>query len=220
MVVDDGGSLVLAKIYENGGSHYPYLSSGKSDKTFVLSGFSNYFTSPFNVMLMRLDSDYSAGCNTTDVTNHTVTEYLRAKVKTPSCTLGSGGSLANATTEADFTFGDSSLCFNSSDSCFVFTAMNDLVNENATLFIFPNPASDQLAVRISSQSNQTVTLQLFNSLGRSIRKEMINVHDGVNYFCFSTAAIPEGNYLMIISDNEHSAMPTGLVTAQKLIIQH
>ncbi|HYV95522.1 MAG TPA: T9SS type A sorting domain-containing protein [Chitinophagales bacterium] len=213
MVVDDDGSLVLAKIYENGGSHYPYLSSGKSDRTFVLSGFSNYFTSHFNVMLMRLDSDYSAGCNTTDVTNHTVTEHLRAKVKTPSYAVGSGGNLISATSESDYTLGDSALCFHSSDTCYVFFSVNDLLNENAAVFIFPNPASDQLAVRISSQSNQMIVLQLFNSLGEAVQKKIVDAHNGENYFFITTSEFTEGSYLLFASGNEF--YETG-----KVIIQH
>lgn len=213
VVVDTGGNLVLAKIYEHGGSHYPYLSSGKSDKTFVLSGFSNYFTSHFNTMLMRLDSNYSAGCNTTDVTSHTVTEHLKAKVKTPSHTAGSGGSLIDATSEADFTLGDSSLCFSSSDSCFVFTVVNDLANENTAVFIFPNPASDQLEMRILSRSNQMIVLQLFNSLGELIRKKAVNALPGENYFSLSASDLGEGNYFLVTSGNEFSEM-------KKVIIQH
>jgi len=213
MVVDNGGNLVLAKIYENGGSHYPYLTSGKSDKTFVLSGFSNYFTSPFNVMLMRLDSAYSAGCNTTDVTNHTVTEHLRAKMKTPSYSVGSGGSLTNATSESDFTLGDSSLCFSSSDSCFAFIAVNDLLNENTAVFIFPNPASEQLVIRIFSRSNQMIVLQLFNALGEVVRKEVVHAHVGENYFFLPASELAEGNYLLMTSGNEFSDI-------KKVIIQH
>lgn len=213
MVVDTGGNLVLAKIYEQGGSHYPYLSSGKSDKSFVLSGFSNYFTSPFNVMLMRLDSNYSAGCNTTDVTSHTVTEYLKAKVKMPSCIAGTGGSLINATNESDFTLGDSSLCYSSSDSCFVFTEVNDLLNENTGVVIFPNPASDQLVVRISSSTNQSMVLRLFNSMAALVQEKNVIASAGVNYVFITTSDFPEGNYLLMISGNE-------LFEMKKLIIHH
>ncbi len=213
IVVDTGGHLLHAKIYENGGSHYPYLSSGKSDKTFVLSGFSNYYTTPFNTMLMRLDSDYSAGCNTTDVTDHTVEEFLNAKVKTPSYTAGSGGTLINATTEADFSMGDSSLCYTSFDSCFVFTEANDLVNEHTRAFIFPNPAADQFSVLISSLQNQNITLQLFNSLGELVEKKRENATPGENYFFIGTADLANGNYLLLISGNEFSEI-------KKVLVQH
>ena len=91
--------------------------------------------------------------------------------------------------------------------------MNDLVNDSTAMFIFPNPASDQLAIWISSQSYQMIVLQLFNSLGQAVRKEIVNAHAGENYFFIPTSDLSEGNYLLLNSGNKFSKI-------NKVIIQH
>jgi hypothetical protein len=96
---------------------------------------------------------------------------------------------------------------------FCFTAANDLVNENTSVFIFPNPASDQLAIRISSSTNQTVVLRLFNSMGELVQRKNVIASAGENYFFLITSGLTEGNYLLMISDNE-------LTEIKKVIIHH
>ncbi|MBX7140934.1 MAG: T9SS type A sorting domain-containing protein [Chitinophagales bacterium] len=198
VVVDTGGNLLLAKLYEKGGSHYPYLSSGKSDKTFVLSGFSNYFTTHFNVMLMRLDSNYNAGCNTTDVTNHTVVEFLRASVKSPGYSEGIGGSLINATSEEEISFGDSSLCYNSQDSCFVFTDVNEWVIPAGKSVLYPNPVNSGIIyINLNEPDAAEMNLHIYNQLGVCARK-MSTVNDYSRIRAIHVDGLPKGSYILQI----------------------
>ncbi|MDZ4823215.1 MAG: gliding motility-associated C-terminal domain-containing protein [Flavobacteriales bacterium] len=101
-----GGALVEAKIFNQGGSHYPFLRKADAGG-YVYSGFGNQYTSPccnFEPLLIRTDDDFDSGCNENDVTSLTGTEVGTWQVETPPFTEGTGYSAADFTGQADYAF--------------------------------------------------------------------------------------------------------------------
>ena len=67
---DTDGNIVLAKIYNQGGSHFSYVNRTESGEI-MLSNFSNFFSPTFEFLplIVKMDQAYNVGCNEIDVTN-------------------------------------------------------------------------------------------------------------------------------------------------------
>jgi hypothetical protein len=98
-------NLEWLKAYNDGGSHYPYLTSAKGESGFVLSGFSNEYTPHFSPMIIKMDGDFESGCNEIDYTSLTFQEHMPAKVKSPVVLTGTGGTLTATIVEATLEMG-------------------------------------------------------------------------------------------------------------------
>ncbi|MEP7167940.1 MAG: T9SS type A sorting domain-containing protein, partial [Bacteroidota bacterium] len=192
---DGLGHILLARTYNNGGSHYPYITKAVDGFGYLLSGFSNFYTANFNPLLIRTDSLFQSGCNETDVTSMTIEQQPQLFVKTPACVLDSGGGVTNATIENSFSFTITSLCENIVDSCTT-TSVAENMNEQLNIQMFPNPATDYLTIHFSEIIN--AELITFNTNGEEIfhtsvsGKNFESVIDVRNY--------PEGIYFITIKN--------------------
>lgn len=79
------GDLLSAKLYNQGGSHYPYLQPAQ-DGGFVYSGFSNFYADDglsWEGTVFKTNADFESGCNEIDVTSFTSAEMVSWQVETP-----------------------------------------------------------------------------------------------------------------------------------------
>jgi hypothetical protein len=190
------------KAYNHGGSHYPYLTTAKGETGFVLSGFTNFYVPHFSPMIIKLDDNFESGCNETDYTNLTFQEYMPAKVKTPAVLLGSGGSLITTNVEAEFVMNDTVLCSSFSDSCFVFTGMQEITHATDLPTIYPNPTSGQVTIEFFSNKNEKVTIDIINDIGGIVLSFNRNISAGESRLPMHVEELPAGLFIVRISGGE------------------
>lgn len=68
--------------------------------------------------------------------------------------------------------------------------------QQQNIMITPNPVNRMLGVRIKSNKNEQMLLQIINSMGQVVRKVQIVVVPGSNQFAFDLASIPSGVYML------------------------
>ncbi|RYY64481.1 MAG: T9SS type A sorting domain-containing protein, partial [Chitinophagaceae bacterium] len=62
--------------------------------------------------------------------------------------------------------------------------------------ISPNPFQSHITVQYQSRDNQTLSLQLFDSKGRLMKKFGLNVVEGVNQLYIEASALAAGTYIL------------------------
>jgi hypothetical protein len=199
---DKNGHMEFCRAYNQGGSHYPYLTASKGSDGYVISGFSNFYTPlHFSATLIKLDTAFHSGCNETDETDLTYEEHMPAKINEPDVFTSSGGILINSVTEGDFTLNDTTLCFSSLDSCFVFNEVNDLQFENEIVEVYPNPANEVVFLHFNTNNNQVFSLNIFNQTGELLLKKMMKAEIGENEFQFELEDFSSGLfYIKLFSE--------------------
>jgi hypothetical protein len=196
---DAEGHLEFCRAYNSGGSHYPYLTASKGGDGYVLSGFSNYYTPAFSATLTKLDSDFESGCYQTDVTDLTFQQSLPAKISTPAYETSSGGSLVNATAEADFVLSDTTLCFSSADTCTVFTTTGEWKANSVSLQVYPNPAADRIMIAGWAVGKEEISWRIQDAMGnRVLQGNVPGAEPG--HIIISVAALAPGLYLFFAED--------------------
>nr|MBP6313933.1 PKD domain-containing protein [Chitinophagaceae bacterium] len=105
------GTLISARTYNDGNSHYTRISKA-TDGGYLLNGFSNKYTGPvgFQTLLMKLDNTLSSGCFESDVTALTVVQDKGFKITQPGAVLGTSGTVVNNTTTYSTAAADSTIC--------------------------------------------------------------------------------------------------------------
>ncbi|MBA2421657.1 MAG: T9SS type A sorting domain-containing protein [Chitinophagales bacterium] len=202
--IDEEGNLEWLKAYNQGGSHYPYLTTAKGEPGYVLSGFTNFYVPHFSPMIIKLNDDFESGCNETDFTNLTFQEVLPAKVKTPAVIIDSGGVLTTTNVENDFILNDTVLCSNFSDSCFVFTTVKEIPN-GSSIAIYPNPANDQALLEIISEKSQPAVIEIVDDMGKEIFKVEMKLSSRKNELRIDVSKFQDGVFLLRvrIKENNH-----------------
>lgn len=199
---DINGNMEWLKAYNHGGSHYPYLTTAKGETGFVLSGFTNFYVPHFSPMIIKLDDSFESGCNETDYTNLTFQESMPAKVKTPSVFTGSGGSLINTSVEDEFAMNDTVLCATFSDSCFVFTGMENTAHAEALPTVYPNPALNGITIELYSNKEEKMTFDITNEVGEVVLSFDRNIFFGKNKIPLHVEKLPAGLYVISIKTTE------------------
>lgn len=70
--------------------------------------------------------------------------------------------------------------------------------------LFPNPATAQVTVAISSQNDlEAVPLQIFDAFGKMIRTQSISLKKGTNLIQLPIAELSEGVYLIVLPTGSH-----------------
>lgn len=105
------GTLMMAKIYNDGSSHYPRLTT-TNDNGYLMSGFSTRYTGPvgFQTLLIKLNQNLESGCNELDVTAQTIVTSKLFKVTSPIPVIGNSGSSVNNTSTYQSNISDTTLC--------------------------------------------------------------------------------------------------------------
>jgi hypothetical protein len=76
------------------------------------------------------------------------------------------------------------------------------IMENMNIKIFPNPASDLIAIQIKGINNQDLDIELLNSQGKRIQNTTINKGQTIGYFDIQT--VYSGVYIVKVSINGSS----------------
>ncbi len=194
---DENGNLEWLKAYNQGGSHYPYLTTAKGEPGYVLSGFTNFYVPHFSPMIIKLNDDFESGCNEMDFTNLTYQEALPAKIQNPDVFIDSGGILTETSVEDELALDDTVLCSNFTDSCVVFTAAPEILN-SSSIRIYPNPAYDRVVIA-SPVPVENASIELYNLLGTKVTSKFLSEF---SEYELDVSAIPSGTYiLMVQGDN-------------------
>lgn len=78
------------------------------------------------------------------------------------------------------------------------TAINEL-DENESLEVFPNPASDYANVELVANNAQNVQLRVINMLGQTLKTENLGTVNGKMNYALDISDIPNGSYLVFMS---------------------
>jgi hypothetical protein len=73
--------------------------------------------------------------------------------------------------------------------------------ESMDINVFPNPASDLVAIQVGGLLKEDLQVSLYDMLGRNISTKSINKGQTIAYF--DTQTLYEGNYLIVISSGEN-----------------
>ncbi len=66
--------------------------------------------------------------------------------------------------------------------------------------VYPNPTKSHVNVYCYSAQKRTVTINLYDMIGRSIRQQVINLNKGGNNFIVHLENVPAGTYLLTINE--------------------
>jgi hypothetical protein len=93
------------------------------------------------------------------------------------------------------------------------TGINDLPDAVSSFSVYPNPASNSISVNFSLTESSIILIDVIDITGKQIAIISEEKQNGVVRKQFSTASLPNGNYLVRIQVNGKTAM-------QKLTIIH
>lgn len=99
-----------------------------------------------------------------------------------------------------FLFGivDAQSTFNEEQSVNFSTLQDDQIISKNKIEIFPNPAVENVYVKIDNSELENVEIELFNIIGNSLAIEIEEIEH--NYFKIKVEDFPPGYYLLIIKD--------------------
>ena len=111
MKFSSAGNLLSAKTYNEGGSHYPRLTS-TVDGGYLMSGFSTQYTGPvgFQTLLLKLNHNLESGCFENDVTALTTVTSVPFKITNPVPVLNTSGAVFGNNSTYQSGALDSTLC--------------------------------------------------------------------------------------------------------------
>ncbi len=160
------GNMTMVKSYNDGGSHYPYITMPYNRVGALLSGFTtNYSSSIFKPLLIRTDNNFNSGCNETDLLSQTYMEHPPFQVRIPAYVIANGGSLINSTISANLTWVDSMLCSHIVDSCSIHQGVEEL-SANAHGKVWYDPTSKRIVME-GFDSNVT-DVEVYDLVGRMV----------------------------------------------------
>ena len=64
--------------------------------------------------------------------------------------------------------------------------------------IFPNPTAGKVDILIESQTEEELTLQLFDNNSKALLENTEHLQTGTNHFILDLKEFPAGNYLLIV----------------------
>lgn len=78
----------------------------------------------------------------------------------------------------------------------------DAETEDINLEVFPNPAKDKFFITLNSESDDVIEVSISDLLGKTIRKEMIPVRNGLNKMVFERESLITGIYFVTVKAAE------------------
>ncbi|MBL7941363.1 MAG: gliding motility-associated C-terminal domain-containing protein [Flavobacteriales bacterium] len=135
--ISGDGVLNQARIYNTGGSHYPFVRN-TNDGGVLISGFSNQYTVPccnFQPLLIKTDGALTSGCNENDVTGYTNTEFAAWQVASPTVVTDTGFDATPFTSSGDVGFtAINTLCESVSGLIAAFEWNGECANDTISFF--------------------------------------------------------------------------------------
>jgi hypothetical protein len=86
------------------------------------------------------------------------------------------------------------------------------IEQNFSFKVYPNPARAQVLLEISSPVNQEGSLEMYDNLGRLVKREAMSVSAGISQKTLSISSLPAGSYLLQYRDNQQT-----IIKKQQLI---
>jgi hypothetical protein len=171
---DFEGNMSKVFSYNNGGSHYPYITKPKDNIGVLLSGFTtNYSPVSFKPILIRTDDALESGCNQTDRLSQTVMEYPDFQVREPSYEISSGGSFINSSVSEELIWADSMICSNIVNPCTT-SNMWALESDNRTGYLSFDPSSQ--TIQLFEFNEEIMQIQLFDNSGKLVAQQKGNIN--------------------------------------------
>jgi hypothetical protein len=97
-------------------------------------------------------------------------------------------------------FGNYQICINEIGKI-ISTTETSCVNCN-TITIQPNPATDEITVKISTLGNKVFTTRIINVLGQEVHRQKFGLQEGQSSITLPIANLPQGNYQLLLSDGQ------------------
>lgn len=82
------------------------------------------------------------------------------------------------------------------------TGIRNYDKENSSINIFPNPANNQLNVKIASGKNQEGSIEVYNINGAKILSQPAMFNNGNNTISLNTSSLSAGNYFLTVKTEE------------------
>ncbi len=86
------------------------------------------------------------------------------------------------------------------------TSINNSEPKNTDFSIYPNPANNELNIKFFSESEDVITLEAYDVVGKLIMSKYASVTKGNNLFTLDVAGAASGMYFMKISDGTKQEM--------------
>jgi hypothetical protein len=74
--------------------------------------------------------------------------------------------------------------------------------DGGSIRVFPNPATDQVTVAVSSSAAGGASLTIANALGQSLVVRPVMIHTGLNTFLIDVDRLAAGTYFLVLKYNE------------------
>ena len=93
---------------------------------------------------------------------------------------------------------DAQSTFNEEQNVNFSTLQDDQIISKNKIEIFPNPAVENIYIKIYNSELENIEIELFNIIGNSLSIELEQIEN--NYFKIKVEDFPPGYYLLIIKD--------------------
>lgn len=92
------------------------------------------------------------------------------------------------------------------------TTVTENAFDNLNITVFPNPASDLIAVQINDLTSSDFVLQLFDVTGKKVAESIINKGSTISYI--DTQSLYSGNYTLKITSDQKSMVKQVVISKQ------
>ena len=93
------------------------------------------------------------------------------------------------------------------------SGVNDLPYNVSTFTVFPNPATDHVSINLELKGTSNIVIDIIDITGKQVAIISSERQSGVFTKQFSTAALPNGNYMVRLQVE-------GKTASQKLVVNH
>jgi hypothetical protein len=90
-------------------------------------------------------------------------------------------------------------CF---DTLFVSGLSKIQKNKDPKLLLFPNPANEQISIKLTSNVNELATIAVFDSKGELVLINQMQLQIGINNFRINTSKLNAGLYFVSVNSNQ------------------
>lgn len=141
-----------------------------------------------NTSVGATSSSWSFGDGNTSTTNSPVHNYSAAGTYTVTLTT------TNGTCDATYTF----------DVTVEIAGINEMTNVSSVK-LFPNPASNNVNIELTSKENSTLTISIIDNLGKVVFTNDTNITEGNNTYSINTSELSNGYYTVVLTTQNQVA---------------
>jgi len=84
-----------------------------------------------------------------------------------------------------------------------FVGVDEMPTENETLLVYPNPASDQLNIKLSGQESGVTQLSIYNLAGSKVYEQSVTTNESIQRFRLNIADYQAGLYVVIVRNGNN-----------------